>query len=122
MIILIDMNLSPEWASLFKAEGFQAFHWSELGSGNAPDTELFDWARTQGATLFTHDLDFGAMLALTGMESPSVFQIRTYDVTPRVLGTRALGLLRLFEKELNDGALIVVDEFHERVRLLPLIR
>lgn len=122
MIILIDMNLSPEWASLLKAEGFQAFHWSELGLGNAPDVELFDWARKQEAVVFTHDLDFGAMLALTGMESPSVFQIRTYDVTPGALGARALGLLRHFEKELKEGALIVVDEFHERVRLLPLIR
>jgi hypothetical protein len=33
---------------------------------------------------------------------------------------RAIGLLRRFEKELNEGALIVADEWLERVRLLPL--
>jgi predicted nuclease of predicted toxin-antitoxin system len=82
---------------------------------------LFEWARENRAIIFTHDLDFGALLALTGMQEPSFFQIRMYDVLPGTLGARAVNLLRYFEKELNKGALIVVDEFHERIRLLPLI-
>jgi predicted nuclease of predicted toxin-antitoxin system len=94
--------------------------WARIGK--CTGCRIVRLARMQEAVVFTHDLDFGAMLALTGMESPSVFQIRTYVVTPGALGARAIGLLRLFEKELKEGALIVVDEFHERVRLLPLIR
>lgn len=43
------------------------------------------WARANDYIVFTHDLDFGAMLALTNAESPSVIQVRTQDVTPPIL-------------------------------------
>jgi predicted nuclease of predicted toxin-antitoxin system len=122
MKILLDMNLSPTWVPLLIDAGFDAVHWVELGPANALDTVLFEWARSHGAIVFTHDLDFGSLLALTGAEAPSVFQIRTHDVTPRVLGSRAIELLRRFENELNEGALIVADELRERIRLLPLAK
>lgn len=122
MKILLDMNLSPLWVPMLKEAGFDATHWIDLGSASAPDSEIFAWARKHSAIIFTNDLDFGALLALTGAEAPSVFQIRTHDVTPNVLGLRAIGLLRRFEKELNEGALIVADEWLERVRLLPLAK
>ncbi|TRZ94497.1 MAG: hypothetical protein D4R84_08555 [Rhodocyclaceae bacterium] len=120
MKLLIDMNLSPAWAPLLVAAGFEATHWSQVGSGDAPDEVLFEWARDEGAVVFTHDLDFGAMLALTRAEAPSVFQIRTDDVAPDALGPRAITLLNRFSAQLETGALIVVDERRERVRLLPL--
>ena len=122
MKILLDMNLSPVWAHVLQQAGFEVFHWSELGAPDAPDLELFSWAREHCAIVFTHDLDFGSLLALTGAEAPSVFQIRTHDVTPAVLGSRAIELLRRFENQLTEGALIVADELRERVRLLPLVR
>ena len=114
------MNLSPSWIPALNAGGFEAVHWSDIGQPDAPDNQLFDWARRHGYIIFTHDMDFGAMLALTGTESPSVFQIRTQDVAPAVLAPRAISLLKRFEIDLAVGALIVVDELRERVRLLPL--
>lgn len=33
--ILIDMNLSPDWASLLRASGFSTTHWSTVGSPGA---------------------------------------------------------------------------------------
>ncbi len=120
MKLLVDMNLSPSWVTALEAGGFEAVHWSNIGRPDAPDNQLFDWARQHGYIVFTHDMDFGAMLALTGTESPSVFQIRTQNVGPAVLATRAIDLLRRFEIELEAGALVVVDELRERVRILPL--
>ncbi len=120
MKLLVDMNLSPAWIPFLAAEGFAATHWSTIGPANALDSELFAWARNHQHVVFTHDLDFGAMLALTQAESPSVFQIRTDDVAPETLGPRAVVLLRRFRNELESGALIVADERRERVRLLPL--
>lgn len=102
--------------------GFEAFHCSRVGPADAPDAELFNWARENAAVVFTHDLDFGALLALTGAVAPSVFQIRTQDISPKVLGPRAVELLNRFNAELDNGALIVADELRERVRLLPLSR
>ena len=118
--LLIDMNLSPSWVEVFREAGFEAIHWSRLGAHNAPDSELFAWARENEYIVFTHDLDFGAMLNATQAESPSVFQVRTDDVSPAALAPRAIELLQRFAPHLSSGALIVVDEMRERVRILPL--
>jgi predicted nuclease of predicted toxin-antitoxin system len=120
MKILIDMNLSPAWIDRLCSDGFEAKHWSSIGQLNAPDIQLFDWARSSGFIIFTHDLDFGTMLALTKAEAPSVFQIRTLNPSPLIIGGRVVELLKRFELELKSGALLVADEQRERVRLLPL--
>ncbi|MGB9880090.1 MAG: hypothetical protein ACPLRM_04935, partial [Anaerolineae bacterium] len=31
MKLLIDMNLSPDWAVVFEQQGWQAHHWSTVG-------------------------------------------------------------------------------------------
>ena len=118
--LLIDMNLSPSWVEVLLEAGFEAAHWCRIGAPNAPDSELFSWARENGYIVFTHDLDFGALLAATRAESPSVFQIRTEDVSPDALAPRAIDLLHRFAPQLSAGALVVVDEMRERIRILPL--
>ena len=118
--LLIDMNLSPSWVEVLREAGFEAEHWYRIGAPNAPDSELFAWARENKYIVFTHDLDFGALLAATGAESPSVFQIRTDDVSPDALAPRAIDLLHRFAPQLTAGALVVVDEMRERIRILPL--
>jgi len=80
------------------------------------------WARTNDYVVFTHDLDFGAILALTQVESPSVVLVRTQDVLPSHLANTVITVLRENESWLEQGALIVVDEGRARVRILPLQR
>lgn len=118
--VLVDMNLSPTWVHALSSAGIPARHWSSIGAGDADDATIFSWARENGYVIFTHDLDFGSMLALTKAEAPSVFQIRTEDVSPNSLATRAIELFHRFQAELKSGALIVADEHRDRIRLLPL--
>jgi predicted nuclease of predicted toxin-antitoxin system len=33
--ILVDMNLSPRWATVLKSAGIEASHWSAVGSPHA---------------------------------------------------------------------------------------
>ena len=120
MKILIDMNLSPEWLPLLSSHGFDAVHWSRIGAPNSPDAEIMQWARTNGHVVFTHDLDFGVLLAHSHDGKPSVVQVRTQDVTPSHLGPVILSVLRAHETILSLGALITVDEARARVRILPL--
>jgi predicted nuclease of predicted toxin-antitoxin system len=82
MKLLIDMNLSPEWVPVSREEGWDAIHWSSIGDPGAPDREIMTWARANGHIGFIHDLDFGAILAATKAESPSVFQIRSRTSIP----------------------------------------
>ncbi len=122
MKILLDMNLSPDWVTVFAKNKISSVHWSTIGDPRAEDTEIIDWARTNEYIVFTHDLDFGAMLALTGAESPSVIQVRTQDVTPTHLKTIVLEVLKNHKELLEAGALVILDEGRERVRILPLKR
>lgn len=120
MRILIDMNLSPEWVSVFKSEGWKAVHWSDVGEPSASDDEIMKWAKLNEHIVFTHDLDFGAILAATQAEGPSVIQIRTQDVTPNHLKAILISVLDQFREHLITGAIISVDEEKSRARLLPL--
>jgi predicted nuclease of predicted toxin-antitoxin system len=76
MRFVIDMNLPPAWSQTLQAAGYDAQHWSEIGAPNAPDEVVLSWARSNGAILFTHDLDFGAILAHSNEVGPSVVQLR----------------------------------------------
>lgn len=77
MKVLVDMNLSPAWIPLLVGAGFEALHWSTVGDPKSVDTTIMDWARGRGYIVFTHDLDFGSILASTGATGPSVIQVRT---------------------------------------------
>ncbi len=114
------MNLSPTWVVLFEKQGWQAVHWSTAGDPRASDKTLMEWANRHDYVVFTHDLDFGTLLAATQAERPSVIQIRVQDVMPNNLGNRMVKLLREFEPMLEAGALIIVDEIRARVRILPI--
>lgn len=120
MKILIDMNLSPDWTKAFAAENIEAAHWSTIGDPRAEDEEIMEYARANDFIVFTHDLDFGALLALTQTESPSVVQIRAQDILPAHLAKTVISVLRANEILLEQGALIVIDEARARVRILPL--
>ncbi len=120
MKLLIDMNLSPKWVSVLKEAGLGAAHWSSIGRPNAPDYEILAYAKSNGYVVFTHDLDFGTILAATKADCPSVIQIRTQDVTPEYLGPLVVSALHQFEKHLEDGAIVTIDQKKLRARILPL--
>ncbi|HBE82800.1 MAG TPA: hypothetical protein DDW24_08485 [Blastocatellia bacterium] len=120
MKVLIDMNLSPDWTAAFTAAGIESVHWSTFGDPRAEDTEIVDFARSNGFVVFTHDLDFGTILALTYAIGPSVIQVRTQNVIPSDLSSTIISVIREHEVALEQGALIVVDESRARVRILPL--
>lgn len=120
MKILLDMNLSPGWAVALKQHGHEAIHWSTVGDPGAPDVVVMRWARDHGFVVLTHDLDFGAALAASQEDGPSVMQFRTQDVAPDALLDRVVETLSRFRVTIEEGALIVVDETKSRVRILPL--
>ena len=120
MKLLVDMNLSPRWVTLLAGEDIEAAHWSTLGANNASDSEIMAYASANNYIVLTHDLDFGAILAATQGEKPSVVQIRAEDLSPAVIGKQVIVALRQMASELEDGALITVDPKRARLRVLPL--
>ncbi len=99
MKFVIDMNLSPFWVKEFEEAGWEAFHWSTIGSADAPDHEIMRWAIENECVVFTHNLDFGAILAATKAKSPKLHLChgKILDFGLRVLLSAArlvVGLMR----------------------------
>lgn len=120
MKLLIDMNLSPLWVEFLAGAGFASIHWSGIGKRDAPDSEIMDYASTHGFVIFTHDLDFGALLARRKTAAPSVLQVRTQEVLPEAIGQIVVRALEVSQTYLEAGALVTVDPERSRIRLLPL--
>ncbi|QIN78127.1 hypothetical protein GBA65_05955 [Rubrobacter marinus] len=120
MKLLLDMNLSPVWVKALEEQGYEAIHWSQVGDPGAPDAELLEWALGEGYIVFTHDLDFTRLLALTDAEGPSVVQLRSQSVLPDDVGPLLFAALRQHGELLEQGALVVIDAATSRARILPI--
>lgn len=120
MKLLIDMNLSPRWVDTFACHNIQAVHWSHLGQMDAPDSEIMRIAADDGYVVFTHDLDFSAILAATQGRKPSVVQVRGNDISPEVIGAMVVKAMKQMQSELDVGALLTIDTKKVRLRILPL--
>jgi predicted nuclease of predicted toxin-antitoxin system len=118
--LLLDMNLSPRWLIVLREGGWDCLHWSGVGSADAPDAEIMSYAATNDMVVVTHDLDFGAILAVTHGKKPSVVLIRSYDINPDTLGKQTLAALNVARAELEAGALLIIEPDRQRLRLLPL--
>jgi len=120
--ILVDMNLAPRWVDIFRGVGIAASHWSNLGSYDAPDSEILEYAARDGWIILTHDLDFGAILAASTRRKPSVVQIRADDLRLESIARHVVAALRQIETELGAGALVTLEPGRTRVRILPFHR
>jgi predicted nuclease of predicted toxin-antitoxin system len=118
--VLVDMNLSPSWATALSNAGIEAVHWSEVGPATTPDPAIMAYAAANGFVVLTNDLDFGIALAIADREKPSVAQIRGEDLRPVSIGNHVARALRQVQVELEAGALLTIDPKRTRIRLLPL--
>ena len=80
------MNIPKSWVNFLNSKGHSVKHWRQIGDIRAEDTEIMEWARVNGYTVFTHDLDFGSLLYSTNARKPSVIQLRMADIVPEVAG------------------------------------
>ena len=120
MKLLIDMNLSPRWVSLLTGAGIEALHWSAVGARDAQDSTILSFARDNDYVILTSDLDFSAILAVTGGGKPSVVQIRARDDSPVAIGPQIIAALKQMTAELDEGALLTINPNRTRMSLLPL--
>ena len=118
MKLLVDMNLSPSWVERLAAHGFEAVHWSTIGTATAADSEILTWANEHRFVVITNDLDFSAILAAS--DGPSVVQIRSQDLLSDVVVSIVAKALDAHREEIERGALLSIDEAGTRVRVLPL--
>jgi predicted nuclease of predicted toxin-antitoxin system len=79
-----------------------------------------EFAGANRYVVFTHDLDFGMLLAAQKTSGPSVVQVRSQEVLPSAIGELVLRAIRDAQPHLEKGALVTVDPPRQRIRLLPI--
>lgn len=121
MKLLLDANLSPEVARLLNEAGHDAIHVRDIGLLSAPDPGILQAAAKQGRVLLTADADFGALLALASLASPSVLLLRSADhLRPSEQAELIAANLPSISDDLEKGAIASLARDRLRVRDLPI--
>ena len=123
MKLLLDANLSPEVARLLKEAGHDAIHVRDIELLSAPDPEILQAAADEERILLTADADFGALLALGSLASPSVLLLRSADhLRPSEQAKLIVANLPPIAEGLEKGAIVSLTRDRLRVRELPIAR
>jgi predicted nuclease of predicted toxin-antitoxin system len=70
--------------------------------------------------VFTHDLDYGKLLAFSGDAFPSVILLRLPRANAELIFRRIIAEWREIEESLTSGAIVVMEESATRIRHLPI--
>lgn len=121
MKLLPDANLSPEVARLLSEAGHDAIHVRDVGLLSAPDPEILQASGREGRVLLTADADFGALLALGSLASPSVLLLRSADhMRPSEQAELIAANLPSISGDMEKGAIATLARDRLRVRRLPI--
>lgn len=121
MKFLIDQCLSADVAEGLRAAGHDALHTATCGLHRADDTAILAWAASQDRIIVSADTDFGALLAAQRAKKPSaILYRRRTRRRPHEQLLILLANLPAVEKDLEAGAIVVIEDHNLRVRNLPI--
>jgi predicted nuclease of predicted toxin-antitoxin system len=116
-----DECISPVTVSFLKKHGYKAEHTEDLKMFAAKDSEILDYTAKKDMILITQDLDFSALLALSGSSHPGVITLRLKFPSPENVNSSLKKLLDSRTEEQIKGYLIILEETKIRFRRLPIL-
>lgn len=120
MRFLLDMGLAPRTAKYLRAAGHDAVHLLDEHLERLPDPLILAKAVDEQRVVITFDLDFPHMLALGQKRLPSLILFRLDPFTTEDIHRRLDEVIRLYQDDLGEGAIVVVEPDRLRVRSLPI--
>lgn len=120
MKFLADMGISPRTVAWLRSGGYEVVRLNEEGLERLPDSAVMAKAIAEDRVLLTMDLGFGALLAMSQGQFPSVIVFRLSNETSENVNERLTTVLERFQQDLQTGAIISVSDEAIRIRRLPL--
>jgi len=122
MRFLADMGVSWRVVVWLRDNGHDAAHLREQQLHRLPNGGIFAKAADEGRIILTWDLDFTEIVALSGARIVSAVVFRLMNTRSENVIRRLARVLAESARDLEEGAIISVEESRHRVRLLPIGR
>jgi len=94
----------------------------EIDYLNTDDLIILEFAEQSGEVILTHDTDYGTLLTLHQKSRPSVILFRLEQLNAVILLELLEANLLSLERDLIEGAIVLVEENSIRIRKLPIKR
>jgi len=115
-----DMGVSQKVVEWLRAKGHEAVHLRDEGLQRLPNGEIFQKAGREQRIVLTFDLDFGELLAASAGQVVSVILFRLRNTRADFVIERLGDVLDHSSADLEQGAIVVVEDGRHRVRKLPI--
>jgi predicted nuclease of predicted toxin-antitoxin system len=122
MRFLADMGVSQRVVTWLQEQGHDATHLRDEGLQRLENGDIFTKAFRESRIILTWDLDFAEILALSGSNIVSAVVFRLVNTRSTHVIERLERVLLESAQDLENGAIISVEEGRHRVRLLPIGR
>jgi predicted nuclease of predicted toxin-antitoxin system len=120
MRILADLHIATSTVRFLRQHGHDVVRVTDRLPANASDHQIVDVAIAENWVVLSQDLDFSAIVALSGKTSPSVIQLRLATVRIETVNAALERILPALETQVSAGVLATVEEDRLRIRRLPL--
>lgn len=120
MRLLADLHIAPRTVEFLRTLGHDICRITDLLPADASDQEIVDRAAQEHRTILTQDLDFSSIIALSGRQTPSLLSLRLNSSKIEVVNSVLQRMLPVLESELEQGALVTIEDQRVRLRRLPL--
>jgi predicted nuclease of predicted toxin-antitoxin system len=120
MRFLADMGVSMRIVEWLRSSGHDTIHLRDEGLQRLPNGEIFQKAIREQRIVLTFDLDFGEIVAGSGGGSVSVILFRLRNTRADFVVQRLKSVLEQSTEELEQGAVVLVEDGRHRVRRMPI--
>lgn len=120
MRLLADLHISPKTVEQLRSHGYDVVRVSDVMDPRSRDEQIVDHARRDGRVILTQDLDYSAIIALSGASEPSLISLRLSSSRVEYVSAVLTRVLPQVEKDLESGAIITVTDDRIRLRKLPV--
>jgi predicted nuclease of predicted toxin-antitoxin system len=121
MRIVVDNALSPKVAFALRNAGHDAIHVKDIGMASSTDNAIFEYALTERRVIISADTDFAVLLSQRRSSKPSVILFRGSSAhRPEDQIFLLINLLPKYEKDLESGSVLVIEQNRIRIRKLPI--